>query len=126
MDIEHIIYIDYLKRKYNIIPEILNIIYNYINLRGGYNSIIDKHIEHQRQLSNNLSKLISKSFNIIEHIKIEIFYLNDHSHYTLHPNYISYSFNYSPQIDFQFEILYECEFEEIILYSNPTFYTNLK
>ena len=84
MDIEHIIYTDYLFSNYKVIPGISDIIYKYLGFSGDYNQLIEHHINHQRRVSQLISEQLDRDFKIKEKLfeiytfrnSINIYHLN--------------------------------------------------
>ena len=113
MDIEHIICIDYLLKDSKIIPDIEKIIYSYLGLPGGYNKIIDDHINNERILSQLLSIKLNNEFHIRDHITTELCYILDHQLHIYHPEFVNITYNHIYYPDF-INITYHCWVWELL------------
>ena len=123
MEIEILIGTEELLNLY-LIPDIANIVLQFLNFNNIYNQNIDRHITLNNRLSRIVSLELEREFDIRYHIEYELFNILDHCEHWEHPTFIEIVYNYSPQIDIQFEILYNNWVWEVSGNIEPGYYSD--
>ena len=110
---------------YLLIPDLADIVIDFLGFSSTYNQLIEEYIDYHRLLVREISIELSFELRLIEQVEAEVFrYWNHLDLSDYRPEYYRISFDYCPTLDIQIDINIIGYTWEILDLSEPNYYSD--